>query len=91
MKSNQSFLPLIAIFCVSLRASACDDMTVRDSAFQESRDIHRLCVIASGEDPTAMKIFDRLTDWQKEAGKDLNIEVLRLDASDSGGVWKDFG
>ena len=66
-------------------------MTVRDSAFQESRDIHRLCVIASGEDPTAMKIFDRLTDWQKEAGKDLNIEVLRLDASDSGVVWKDFG
>ncbi len=70
---------------------ACDDMTVRDAAFQEARDLHRLCVIASPESPELGRIHQRLGAWLTSAGKDLNLELTTIDVDSPEVKWESFG
>ena len=92
MKSLR-LLPLLVCAFPPL-ALSCDDLTVRDSAFQEKRDVHRLSVIAAQGDATADKVYDRLSAWldgPTAKGSGLNLERFRLDPADSNVHWQDFG
>jgi len=73
------------------RASACDDLTVRDAAFQEARDIHRLCVMARSGDPLGQDIFTELQHWLSTDGHQLNVELMRADVDDPDVDWAEFG
>ena len=73
------------------RASACDYTTMRDAAFNERRDVHRLCVVARQDDAAARAIHDRLSAWRSTAASDLNVEITRIDADDPQARWGDLG
>ncbi len=72
-------------------ASACEDVTVRDAAFTESRDVHRLCIIADAEDSAGEALYDRLDGWFKTSGAALNVELMRVDADDQEVRWDEYG
>jgi hypothetical protein len=72
-------------------ASACEDATVRDAAFTEPRDVHRLCVMAGADDPAGQELYDRLDTWFKTSGTDLNLELVRVDADDPAVRWEEYG
>ena len=71
--------------------SACDDLTVRDAAFQDTRDVHRLCVIANASDPTGQTIYDRLGKWLDGPAADLNVDLVRVPADDPKVRWREYG
>ena len=70
---------------------SCEDMTVRDAAFTEARDMHRLCVMASSSDLVAARTEKQLADWLIGSGSGLNLEVVRVDADNPDVKWEDFG
>ena len=72
-------------------AWACEDATVRDAAFTESRDVHRLCVMAGADDPAGQELYDRLDAWFKTSGTNLNVELVRVDADDPAVRWEEYG
>jgi len=82
---------LVLIAAVPPKARACEDLTVRDAAFLYPRDVHRLCVIASADDPAAHKTYQRLEAWLLGEGKDLNVELVRVQADRAGVEWKEYG
>jgi len=69
---------------------ACDS-TVRGTAFEEPRDVHRLCVISDGWDTQSQALFSRLEKWLAESGANLNVELVRLDGRDENVQWPDYG
>ncbi|RJP20939.1 MAG: hypothetical protein C4527_24115 [Candidatus Omnitrophota bacterium] len=69
----------------------CENMILRDAAFQEKRDIHRLCVMANHEDEEAWKRFADLETWFQNNGEDLNIELLRVEADQPEMTWREYG
>jgi len=72
-------------------ASACEDATVRDAAFAESRDVHRLSVVEGPDDPAGEQLYDRLDTWFKTAGTSLNVELVRVDADAPDVRWDEYG
>jgi prepilin-type N-terminal cleavage/methylation domain-containing protein len=80
---------LCAAFSVS-RGWPCDD-TVRGKAFEESRNVHRLCLIADGADSASQALFSRLETWRAQAGAATNVELVRLDTRDDKVNWEDYG
>jgi hypothetical protein len=66
-------------------------MTVRDAAFQDTRDIHRLCIIANTADPKGQEIYDRLRDWLDGPADDLNVDIVRVPADDPKVRWLEYG
>lgn len=70
---------------------ACDSGTVRDAAFYDRRDVHRLCVIGAREDASAADAHDRLDTWLQTQGKDLNLDIERVNADDDGVHWAKYG
>jgi hypothetical protein len=69
-------------------ARACADKNVRDSAYSERRDVHRLCVIGRDEDDAkATAITERLAAWLAGPAKGLNVELERVDANDPEIDW----
>jgi prepilin-type N-terminal cleavage/methylation domain-containing protein len=69
---------------------ACDS-TVRGKAFEEPRDVHRLCVISDGQDVQSQALSSRLDKWRTGPGANLNIELVRLDGRDENVKWEDYG
>jgi len=72
-------------------APACDYGTVRDAAFTEPRDVHRLCVIANTNDEAGSEIHGQLAAWFEHNGAELNIELLRIAAADPDVPWEEYG
>ena len=72
-------------------AFACVDTTLRDAAFDEARDVHRLCVMSNAQDPEGQEIFSRLETWLKESGRGLNVELVRVDADAPETRWEQYG
>jgi len=72
------------------RAWGCDS-TVRGKAFEEGRDVHRLCVISDGQDTASQALFSRLEKWLAGPDANLNMELVRLDARDDNVQWQDYG
>jgi hypothetical protein len=70
---------------------ACIEGSVRDAAFQNDRDSHRLCVIANAEDPLAAQIHTRLEMWLDRLGNRLNIRLERINADDPSLLWPSLG
>lgn len=83
-------LPLSVSF-FSLDAHACINSTVRDGAFLESRDTHRLCVIANADDSAGQGMYDGLRNRFETFGMGLNIELLRVSADDPSVRWSMYG
>ncbi len=77
-------LLLATIFVFAPEAPACFDLTVRDAAFEEPREMHLLGVMAAAGDPAGEKIFLRLEQWLSESGQKLNIELHRVERSEQG-------
>ena len=82
---------LAAIFSFVPQAQACFNLTVRDAAFQEQRNMHLLGVIAAADDPAGEEIFLRLEQWLGSSGQNLNIELHRVDADNTDTPWGDYG
>jgi hypothetical protein len=70
---------------------ACDNTTVRGAAFYDTRDIHRLAVMANRDDPEGARIEKHLREWLEREGKDLNLEVVRVNADDPQVPWQEYG
>ena len=72
---------LLALLIVpASSAQACENLTVRDAAFIEPRDVHLLCVIADTDDAEANKTFERLSAWHSGTAAECNLEVMRVRA-----------
>jgi len=84
-------LPMLLSGLFVPAVSACEDATVRDAAFAESRDVHRLCVMARPDDPPGEQLYDRLDAWFKTSGTNLNVELVRVDADDPAVRWDEYG
>jgi hypothetical protein len=85
------FLAASLLWLWGLDAQACINSSVRDGAFLEPRDIHRLCAVLEPDDSVGRGIYERLRDWFQDSGKDLNIEFLRVVADDPTVRWSDYG
>lgn len=72
-------------------AWACENQFVRDVAFQEDRDIHRLSVILRKGDASGNAILERLQQWLSPLTPDLNLELHTLYLDDPAVVWNDYG
>ncbi len=70
---------------------ACDSGTVRDAAFQEKRDLHRLCVIANQDDPAGDEQYERLSKWLETDAKHLNAVLERVASDDPAVRWEEYG
>ncbi|MFH1741968.1 MAG: hypothetical protein ABIH23_23440 [bacterium] len=70
---------------------ACGNLTVRDAAFQQPRDIHRLCVIDEKDGAEGQRIYDRIDAWLKTSGAGLNIELYRESIDDPKVQWDKYG
>jgi hypothetical protein len=79
-----------AILISCLPTSACDSGTVRDAAFQNKRDVHRLCVFSHAGDASADAAFQRLEAWRKESA-DFNVTLERVNADDAAVDWTTYG
>lgn len=71
-------------------AWACNTGTVRDAAFQNKRGIHRLCLFAHANDPSADETFKRLQTWVDAEGRDVNIALERVNADDPAIEWEKY-
>ena len=92
MLKRRAFLSLSLLFLFGglMRAWPCDS-TVRGQAFVDPRDVHRLCVVADGNNPEGQKQAARLEKWLAGPGSEFNAAVVRLDASDENVNWPDYG
>jgi hypothetical protein len=82
----------LGIFVLGVpRTFACDDLTVRDAAFQEPRDNHRLCLMAAYDDSLAADIHIGLEDWLAAQRGKLNIELVSVDLNDPQIDWPEYG
>jgi len=72
-------------------ASACGSGTVRDAAFQEKRDIHRLCLFTKPDEPDAAETAKRLEHWIDTKGKAINVKFEQVNVDDETIQWNDYG
>lgn len=72
-------------------ASACVDASVRDAAFLDERDVHRLCVMGEFNDASTQANFNRLEKWLKISGMDLNVALTKVAANDTSVNWEEYG
>ena len=92
MIKKTALIVALAAFLIAVPVTrACFDLTVRDAAFGEPRDVHLLGVIAAADDPAGVEIYLRLEKWLSESGQELNIELQRVDAHDPDVPWMDYG
>ena len=89
MTETRLVAALILVFA-AVAAWACED-SVRDAAFRNKRDMHRLCVIANRGDAQADRILGTLTSWLDNQAKELNVKLERVVADDPAVSWKDYG
>jgi len=85
-----SRIAFVFFILISRAVPACDKMTVRDAAYREERDAHRLCLIAKQDDPRAEAMAKRLDAWLG-AASDFNAKYLRVDIGDPKVQWRDYG
>ncbi len=91
MKKIAKLFPLVLLISFSAPAKACENQFVRDVAFQEDRDIHRLSVILRKGDAAGNAIRERLQQWLSPLTPDLNLELHTLYLEDPAVVWNDYG
>ncbi|MBI4581685.1 MAG: hypothetical protein HY718_18460 [Planctomycetes bacterium] len=70
---------------------ACDYTSVRDAAFKEPRDVHRLAVIGDPDDAQPGRTHERLTAWAASLGDSLNLMVVRIDPEAPDVKWEEYG
>jgi len=83
-------LGVALVLALASAAVACE-IKVRDAAFGSPRDMHRLCVMARGDDSSAQSIADELEGWLKKSGAGLNIELVFIAADDPKVRWSEYG
>lgn len=84
-------LLLLSGLLVSVAAFACEYLTVRDSAFVEPRDVHRLVLFTAEGDEGADEIARRLGDRLGLHGEDLNLEFEQVAVDAEGIDWSAYG
>ncbi len=72
-------------------ALACEYLTVRDAAFQEPRDIHRLVLLIRSTDKGIHEMESNIREWIEGYGQTLNLEFLTLDVEDTEIDWSEYG
>lgn len=82
---------MILFFFSPFTALACENQFVRDVAFWEDRDIHRLSVIFRKGDAAGPAIRERLERWLSTLQPDFNLELHTLIADDPSVRWSDYG
>lgn len=81
---------LVCAFALALAAScaqACDTGSVRLWAFDQPRDVHKLCVIANADDAEADALHASLASGLAAQAPGLNIELVRIKADDPELRW----
>jgi hypothetical protein len=93
LREKLIFLTLLVLLSglFAADALACKDVTVRDAAFTESRDVHRLCLLAAADDPAGEELYNRLDGWFGTSGTSLNVELVRVDADSPDVAWEEYG
>jgi hypothetical protein len=97
MKHYSSLLSLLIWFSgMGLVSSfACDEGMIRDAAFDQPRDIFRLCVIHRADDANGdangQAIAERLGSWLETDGAAFNLEIVLVAADDPAVRWNDYG
>jgi len=96
IKGRKTMLALAGVwlavaFLLVQQAPACFNLTVRDAAFQEPRDMHLLGVMAPADDPAGKQIYLRLEQWLNNSAQNLNIELCRVDTDSPYTPWGDYG
>jgi hypothetical protein len=72
-------------------AWACDSATLRDAAYDEPRDMHRLCVMGRQNDAAAGNLHDRLAAWIGASGAGLNLQLISVAVDDPNVPWAEYG
>ncbi|MBW7997855.1 MAG: hypothetical protein FVQ81_15055 [Candidatus Glassbacteria bacterium] len=98
MNSGLKMRVKYVIICVLISAGvtaggvkACFDLSVRDAAYDEDRDVHLLTVIAEDGDPGGEEIFAGLEEWLAGAGQKLNLDLELVDVDAPGVSWPAYG
>jgi len=82
---------LYFVALTSIAALACEYLTVRDAAFQEPRDIHRLVLLTAAGDSGIEAMETEIQSWLREREGTLNLEFVKVDVDREGIDWSDFG
>jgi hypothetical protein len=70
---------------------ACESTTLRDAAFNEPRDVHRLCVVGKAGDSSTRNLRDQLASWLRTAGPSLNLELTAVPVEEPNVPWTEYG
>ena len=70
---------------------SCESLTVRDAAFQEPRDLHRVVLLTHEGDEGIDAIDARLRAWFATHEKEVNLEYVKVDVDQEGIDWSDYG
>jgi len=81
---------LLLAVCLGRRAAACENACVRDAAFLEERDVHRLCLITPGNEAVP-ELRRQIEAWFAESATALNVEFCQERADDPGVDWPRYG
>ena len=79
---------VLAVATAAPDARACDSGSIRQAAFQEARDTHKLCVIGDSEDPATDTLHGDLAAQLSQTAQELNVELVRVNADDPEVQWK---
>ncbi|MCA9418289.1 MAG: hypothetical protein KC917_18590 [Candidatus Omnitrophica bacterium] len=90
--SRRIVLPLFwTAFLAPVIAWACEYVTVRDAAFQEPRDIHRLVLFTREGDEGVDPLETRMRDWLTSKEGTVNLELRVVDVESESVDWSEFG
>ncbi len=87
---NGLAIVLFLAFLWAGKSTACEDLTVRDAAFDFSRDVHLLSLMALPDDGQAKSIYSMLENWI-ESKPGFNVELRFVDPADSSVEWSSYG
>ena len=71
-------------------AAACENSSVRDAAFLEARDVHRLCLVSKTTDAQAAA-RPAIEAWLREQAPGLNVELSLATIDDPATDWSRYG
>jgi hypothetical protein len=84
-------VPVLIGGSVVASVRACESATLRDAAFNEPRDVHRLCVIGKANHLATRTLHDQLASWLKSSGAGLNLELMAAWVDDPNAAWAEYG
>jgi hypothetical protein len=73
-------------------ADACNSGSVRDAAFEDRRDMHRLVFFSQGAAPADDSLYAPVEAWFADhKDRNLNLRIERINGEAPGISWEEFG